>query len=185
MKKVLMTIYALLIVAGLAIIFSYITFLIKEKKESEALKEKINVEYVDFKNSVQAFSDVRTRLLKEISGIYLEDLDKSHSSIEKTLKEYDVSVQKIQRTSKPLNEASQNLKTMDKDIHNKVSAFKFNYEQSINYYVSDYEKLNEKVKLYNEYLEENAPKKKKITLFKAIIDDYVDFDGNGVLLGAE
>ncbi len=185
MKKVLMTIYAVLIIAGLAIVFSYISFLVKEKNEREAVKEKIDVQYIDFKKSVQTFSDVRTRLLKEISGIYLEDLDKSHDVIEKILKDYDAAVKDIQTATKPLNETSQNLKTMDKDIQNKVSAFKINYEQSINYYVSDYEKLNEKVKLYNEYLEENAPKKEKITLFKAIIDDYVDFDGNGVLLGAE
>ncbi len=184
-RKVLMTIFAILIIAGIAIVFSYVNFLVKEKRYNDKVKVTLNNNYDKFKENVKHFSDVREELLKETSNIYLEDLAKSYTDITDVLEDYDKAIAKVKESADPVSKLSKNIRGTDKELQNKISAFKINYEQTINYYVGDYKGLNEKIKLYNEYIEENSPKAKPLKLLVASIKDYIDFDGNGVQLGVE
>ena len=62
-KKVLNTIFILLIVSGIAVIAFYLNFLATEKRYNKEIATKLEEHYDAFKTSVRKFSEQRTIFL--------------------------------------------------------------------------------------------------------------------------
>ena len=71
------------------------------------------------------------------------------------------------------------------EITNKVSAFTINYEQAVNYYIQDVEQFNEKIRSYNDWVQNTQVTDTYKTLeeFKSSYTEYVDINGDGIYNG--
>lgn len=182
-KKVLSSIFILLIISGVAVIAFYLSFLSREKRYNKEVATKLEEHYDAFKTSVSKFSEQRKIVLDETSEIYLEDLNESYDDIITMLKDYDRAVLDVKEKAEPFEDIIKKVRLADKTLQDKISAFKINYEQSINYYVYDIEEINKLFNEYNNLLDEDS--EEKLLKYKAVIADYLDYNGDGIYLGRE
>lgn len=185
-KKVLNTIFILLIVSGIAVIAFYLNFLATEKRYNKEIATKLEEHYDAFKTSVRKFSEQRTIFLDATAEIYLEDLNTNYDDIISLLKEYDKAVLDVKDKAEPFEDIIKKVRLTDKSLQDKIIAFKINYEQSINYYVYDISEINIFFEEYNKLLEVNENKDlKKLPKYNAVITDYLDYNKDGIYMGKE
>lgn len=152
-------------------------------KALENLKTSIVSDYENFKVKIESFSDERSNIYEGLNNIsYLTDLNTNYSTL---ISEYE----KYEQTLKEIDQASENLKTncfeeefIETDINNKVSAFIINYEQAVNYFIQDVERLNEKIRKYNEWIEQDTTINntyQELEEYKSSYTEYMDVDGDG------
>ena len=97
---------------------------------------------------------------------------------------YENSVKEIDESSKDLKVNCFKQEYNETEITNKVSAFTINYEQAINYYIQDVEKFNEKVRSYNEWIQNTQLTSGKVLEeYQSSYKDYVDVNGDGIYNG--
>lgn len=156
------------------------------KKEYESLKTSIVNDYEDFKVKIESFSEERTNIYNSLNEItYLTDLSVNYDKLVQEYKDYELTLQEIENSSKNLKVNCYKKDYIETDINNKVSAFTINYEQAVNYYIQDVEAFNEKVRNYNNWIQTSQVATTYVELaeFESSYKEYVDINGDGIYNG--
>lgn len=156
------------------------------KKEYESLKNSIVNDYEDFKVKIESFSEERTNIYNSLNEItYLTDLSVNYDKLVQEYKDYELTLQEIENSSKNLKVNCYKKDYIETDINNKVSAFTINYEQAVNYYIQDVEAFNEKVRNYNNWIQTSQVATTYVELaeFESSYKEYVDINGDGIYNG--
>lgn len=182
MKKVLIILGAVLIVFGIS--FSVYKTAMNKQERTEKTEAKILSDYDAFKEKIEIFSKEREEIYAKVFEPYLEDLHEEHAEIFSYMTRYDAAVNDLVEVSKYLAKDGLKYKTNKEDIKEKLEAFKINYEQSINMFVDDATKFNEKIEAYNEYLEENELSDERLATYELKLK-YLDLNKDGKFDGKE
>lgn len=187
MKRKLSLVIAIIgfvsLVVGSSLLIKGLT---NSRNEYEALKASIVNDYEDFKVKIESFSEERTNIYEGLNKItYLTDVITNYDSLVQEYDKYGESLKEIELSSKDLKVNCYKKEFVETEITNKVSAFTINYEQAINYYIQDVEKFNEKVRAYNEWVENNQLEAtfKIYDEYESIYKEYVDVNGDGIYNG--
>ncbi len=158
----------------------------KQNKALTSLKASIIEDYEVFKVKIESFSTERTSVYEGLNKItYLTELPANYESLVGEYTKYENSVKEIDESSKDLKVNCFKQEYNETEITNKVSAFTINYEQAINYYIQDVEKFNEKVRSYNDWVQNTQVTNiyKPLGEFKSSYTEYVDVNGDGIYNG--
>lgn len=158
----------------------------KQNKALTSLKASIIEDYEVFKVKIESFSTERTSVYEGLNKItYLTELPANYESLVGEYTKYENSVKEIDESSKDLKVNCFKQEYNETEITNKVSAFTINYEQAINYYIQDVEKFNEKVRSYNDWVQNTQVTNvyKPLEEFKSSYTEYVDVNGDGIYNG--
>lgn len=156
------------------------------KKEYESLKTSIVNDYENFKVKIESFSEERTNIYNSLNEItYLTDLATNYDKLVQEYKDYELTLQEIEKSSEDLKVNCYKRDYVETDINNKVSAFTINYEQAINYYIQDVEAFNEKIRNYNNWVQTSQVINTYTILeeYESSYKDYVDVNGDGIYNG--
>ena len=157
-----------------------------QNKALTSLKASIIEDYEVFKVKIESFSTERTSVYEGLNKItYLTELPANYESLVGEYTKYENSVKEIDESSKDLKVNCFKQEYNETEITNKVSAFTINYEQAINYYIQDVEKFNEKVRSYNDWVQNTQVTNvyKPLEEFKSSYTEYVDVNGDGIYNG--
>ena len=189
MKKIIAVIILLLgvgsLIAGVTI---YVSKIKEEKRNYEELKTSIVNDYEVFKGKIESFSDQRTNIYQTLNSIaYYSDIANKYESLISDYKKYEEIVKEIDVASKGLKTHCQDNSFTEVDIKNKIEAFIINYEQAINYFIQDVNKLNERIKEYNNGIDNltGTSTYKKLEEFTTEYTEYVDINNDGIFNGVE
>lgn len=182
-KKVLLTIYLILIIAGLAIVFSYINLVAKTEKKNEQLETNFHEKYKEFNESIKPLVKIREELSDLSADIYLDDFAESYKDINEILKDYDDAISVVKTAAEEISVLKREIRTTEKSVLEKISDFKLKYEENVNNYVYDLSYLNENIELYNENIDEE--KYEELKPFKTVFDTFIDYNNDGIYLGME
>lgn len=159
------------------------------KGEQESLTKTMNIivdDYSVFKTKVENFSNLREQIYSDVmnSQYYSEVFDKYATNIEKITK-YEEAVTEIDNASKNLKKNCTERKYNDQDVTNKCNAFIINYEQSINYFINDITRFNERIEEYNKWrtTENTNTKYTELQKFNSKYTEYVDINGDKIESG--
>ena len=158
----------------------------KQNKALTSLKASIIEDYEVFKVKIESFSTERTSVYEGLNKItYLTELPANYESLVGEYTKYENSVKEIDESSKDLKVNCFKQEYNETEITNKVSAFTINYEQAINYYIQDVEKFNEKVRSYNDWVQNTQVTNvyKPLEEFTSSYTEYVDVNGDGIYNG--
>lgn len=158
----------------------------KHNKALTSLKTSIIEDYEVFKVKIESFSTERTAVYEGLNKItYLTELPVNYESLVSEYTKYENTVNEIDESSKDLKVNCFKQEYNETEITNKVSAFTINYEQAINYYIQDVEKFNEKVRSYNDWVQNTQVTNvyKPLEEFKSSYTEYVDVNGDGIYNG--
>ena len=187
MKRIISIIF---IVLGCASLTTGVVFRIIEQnnqnKALASLKASIVEDYEIFKVKIETFSTERTTVYEGLNQItYLTELPKNYDNLVNEYTKYENTVKDIEESSKDLKENCFKQEYNETEITNKVSAFTINYEQAVNYYIQDVEKFNEKIRSYNDWVQNTQVTNTYKTLeeFKSSYTEYVDVNGDGIYNG--
>lgn len=187
MKRIISIIF---IVLGCASLTTGVVFRIIEQnnqnKALASLKASIVEDYETFKVKIETFSTERTSVYEGLNQItYLTELPKNYENLVNEYTKYENTVKDIEESSKDLKENCFKQEYNETEITNKVSAFTINYEQAVNYYIQDVEKFNEKIRSYNDWVQNTQVTNTYKTLeeFKSSYTKYVDINGDGIYNG--
>jgi len=157
-----------------------------QNKALASIKASIVEDYENFKIKIESFSTERIAVYEELNKItYLTELPKNYENLVNEYNNYEKIVKEIEYSSEDLKENCFKQEYNEKEITNKVSAFTINYEQAVNYYIQDVEKLNEKIRSYNDWVQNTQVTNTYQTLeeFKSAYTEYVDVNGDGIYNG--
>jgi len=187
MKRIISIIF---IVLGCASLTTGVVFRIidqnKQNKALTSLKNSIVEDYEIFKIKIESFSTKRTTVYEGLNQItYLTELPKNYETLISEYNKYENTVKEIDESSKDLKENCYKQEYSETEITNKVSAFTINYEQAVNYYIQDVEKFNEKIRSYNDWVQNTQVTNTYQTLeeFNSTYKEYVDINGDGIYNG--
>ena len=187
MKRIISIIF---IVLGCASLTTGVVFrIIEQNNQNKALvslKASIVDDYENFKIKIETFSTERTTVYEGLNQItYLTELPKNYENLISEYNKYENTVKDIEESSKDLKENCFKQEYNETEITNKVSAFTINYEQAVNYYIQDVEKFNEKIRSYNDWVQNTQVTNTYKTLeeFKSSYTEYVDVNGDGIYNG--
>lgn len=158
----------------------------KQNKALTSLKASIIEDYEVFKVKIESFSTERTTVYEGLNKItYLTELPANYESLVSEYTKYENFVKEIDESSKDLKVNCYKQEYNETEITNKVSAFTINYEQAINYYIQDVETFNEKVRSYNDWVQNTQVTNvyKPLEEFKSSYTEYVDVNGDGIYNG--
>lgn len=158
----------------------------KQNKALTSLKASIIEDYEVFKVKIESFSTERTTVYEGLNKItYLTELPANYESLVSEYTKYENFVKEIDESSKDLKVNCFKQEYNETEITNKVSAFTINYEQAINYYIQDVETFNEKVRSYNDWVQNTQVTNvyKPLEEFKSSYTEYVDVNGDGIYNG--
>jgi len=156
-----------------------------QEKEFANIKNSIVNDYENFKVKIESFSEERTNIYENLNKIsYLTELPANYDNLISEYSKYEQTLNEIENASKDLKINCFEYKFVETDINNKVSAFTINYEQAVNYYIQDVEKFNEKVRSYNEWIQNTQLTSGKVLEeYQSSYKDYVDVNGDGIYNG--
>jgi hypothetical protein len=159
----------------------------KERVDYANFKETINNDYEAFRISVEEFSNERTKVYETLQKIeYLEDIPKLYEETINAYKAYESKLDKVFETGDKLKEKLLEKKFKNKDLANKKEAYITNYEQTYNYFVSDVEKLNQQLDLYNAMVDADTTNSfKKLDLFSSKYKELIDVNEDGIYSGID
>ena len=159
------------------------------KGEQESLTKTMNIivdDYSIFKKKVEDYSALREQIYSDVmnSQYYSEVFDKYSTNIEK-LTQYEQAVTEIENASKNLKKSCIERKYNDQDVTNKCNAFIINYEQSINYFISDITRFNDRIEEYNKWrtTENTNTKYTELEKYNSKYTEYVDINGDKIESG--
>ena len=176
----------ILIVGGLILTIVGSILLVSNgfKSEQKKLKQTMDTivnDYTTFKTKVEEFSKLREQIYSDVmnSQYYSEIFNNYSANVEKLTK-YEELVTEIDNVSKNLKKNCTERKYSDQDVTNKCNAFIINYEQSINYFINDITRFNEKIEEYNKWrTTENTDKKyTELGKYNTKYTEYVDINGD-------
>ena len=187
MKRIISIVF---IVLGCVSLTTGVVFRIIEQnnqnKALASLKASIVEDYETFKVKIESFSTERTSVYEGLNKItYLTELPNNYENLVNEYTKYENTVKDIEESSKDLKENCFKQEYNETEITNKVSAFTINYEQAVNYYIQDVEKFNEKIRSYNDWVQNTQVTNTYKTLeeFKSSYIEYVDINGDGIYNG--
>ena len=145
------------------------------KKEKQ---DKVTKAYSDLTEEVKEYNEIRTQYNEKISNFILDKYKEEHEEYLKLLNSYNEVITNI---DKSINALSDNCNIIYKDSNtNKIcSNYKQTYEKLINIYISDIKNYNNNITKYNEYKNDN------IELYKAIYDEYIDYNNDNTYEGRD
>lgn len=187
MKRIISIIFIILGCASLTT--GVVLRIIDQNKQTKALtslKASIVEDYEVFKVKIESFSTERTAVYEGLNKItYLTELPNNYESLVSEYTKYENTVKEIDESSKDLKVNCFKQEYNETEITNKVSAFTINYEQAINYYIQDVETFNEKVRSYNDWVQNTQVTNvyKPLEEFKSSYTEYVDVNGDGIYNG--
>lgn len=158
------------------------------KGEQENLAKTMNIivdDYEVFRKKVEKFSTFREGVYSEVmSTQYYADVFNKYTANVAKLREYEVVVADVDAAGKNLKSNCIGKNFNDKSVVNKCNAFVINYEQTINYFVSDIARFNSRIKEYNEWIKtDTTGKYKAVNEYDSKYKDYVDINNDKIFSG--
>lgn len=181
--KILFSLGFIFIVLGL---ISTFTLGFKHDKQEVSKRMKlVNSAYETFKTEVKDFTTTRDDLYDNVfSELYFETLNLTINNCLKELEKYEQQLDEIEKVALKLQENCQDIYFPDKEANNKCQTFATSYEEIVNYFVNDIKQVNDNIKKYNTYNQENntgiAPLQEYSTTKK-----YIDFNKDKKYEGKE
>lgn len=187
-KKIAILILIIGIVSLVAGITVFISNKNEENKKLENLKTSIVNDYEIFKSKVESFSDERTIIYQDLNSIsYLIDVRTNYENFINEFTKYEETLNEIEASSKTLKVNCLENTFTDTNINNKVEAFIITYEQAINYFIQDVEKFNQRIREYNDWIENSLETTTytKLEEYNSEYKEYVDINNDGIFNGVE
>lgn len=181
--KILGTVGILLIVAG--VITNFMNSLKTDKEEIHRRMEVITSSYEVFKQDATTFSQVRDDLyINVFSEIYYETLKDNITVYFEKLKEYENTLDQVEKEALTLNENCKGIYYPEAEINTKCSAFSKSYEEMVNYFVNDVNQVNKNIDEYNKYQTENITGNVLLEKYHTT-KKYIDFNQDKEYAGKE
>ncbi len=181
-KKVVLIVVFILI--GLFIIINIFSFA-KDKSNSKKAMDIIKNDYNKFWSDAKSFGEKRDYIYDNIFGSdYAENFKNNYKYYYDYFDSYKVNVNKIKKDSKNLDKYCNGIYYTKKSINTKCQTFIENYELVINYYVLDVKRFNVIIDEYNNYLEKENLKEKKLSKYNSQYK-YIDYNKDGKMSGKE
>ena len=148
----------------------------KEKTMQENMK-MIKSDYANFSNNITDNEKIRKQLAEHISEFKNNTFKDEQGKYEETLKKYDKNIKYIDTLIKDL-ESRCKYEYEDKNTNILCKGFGGLYETTVNKYVA-------KVKAYNNLITQyNKTASSEESLYKAVYDNFIDYDKDGKYNGS-
>lgn len=160
------------------------------KSQQEDLTKTMNIivdDYEVFRKKVESFSTLRENIYNEVmNSQYYTDVYTNYNTNIQKLQQYENIVVEIDNASKNLKNSCIGKDFSDQDVINKCNAFIINYEQSINYFINDIARFNNRIKEYNTWIQSSSntnDQYKPLNEYNAKYTEYVDINNDKIFSG--
>lgn len=158
------------------------------KDEKANLTKTMNIivdDYEVFRNKVEKFSSLRESIYNEVMNTqYYTEIYSGYTVNVQKLQQYENAVVEIDTAGKNLKNSCIGKNYTDQDVINKCNAFVINYEQSINYFINDINRYNDRIKEYNTWVTTQTDTTyQALTEYSAKYNNYIDINGDKIFSG--
>ncbi len=181
--KIIFSLGIIFIVLGL--ITNFTMGLKQDKEEVQDRMKVIDSTYQEFRKEVNDFNTTRNNIYDNVfSLLYFDTLNETIPACLEALTDYEVILDKIEKTTNTLKENCSDLYFPEKDINNKCQTYAATYEEMVNYFVNDITQVNNNIEEFNKYNEENNTGIKPLQKYNTT-KDYIDFNKDKKYTGKE
>lgn len=180
---ILLILGALLLISGgvLMIVAGY-------KEDKAAVTKTMNIivdDYETFRKKVESFSGLRESIYNEVMNTqYYTEVYTNYAINIQKLQQYENAVVEVENSTKNLKNNCIDKKYNDQTVVNKCNAFVINYEQSINYFINDINRFNDRIKGYNAWVTTQTDTTyKELTEYSAKYKEYIDINNDKIFSG--